>query len=121
MAIDHRANMQQSTLFRFTYMIDTLRTMGWIDWLVSAKEWGEKDKLAGNVCAIYTPKDELHQVFTDKGELIKPMALRLTDDISGIPALLAQCNLHAERLPDDDGYVVYQLLPESGNVHSSAP
>ncbi|MGJ3448455.1 DUF2913 family protein [Enterobacter sp. PTB] len=103
---------QQSTLFRFTYMIDTLRTMGWIDWLVSAKEWEEKAKLAGDVCAIYTPKDGLHQVFTDKGELIKPMELRLTGDISGIPALLVQCNLHAERLPDDDGYVVYQLLPE---------
>ena len=102
----------QSTLFRFTYMIDTLRTMGWIDWLVSAKEWGEKDKLAGNVCAIYTPKDELHQVFTDKGELIKPMELRLTGDISGIPALLAQCHLTAERLPDDDDYFVYRLLPD---------
>lgn len=102
----------QSTLFRFTYMIDTLRTMGWIDWLFSAKEWGEKAKLAGNVCAIYTPKEELHQVFTDKGELIKPMALRLTGDISCIPALLAQCNLHAERLPDDDGYCVYRLLPD---------
>ncbi|MGN5575505.1 DUF2913 family protein [Enterobacter sp. Lyrl_3] len=103
---------QQSTLFRFTYMIDTLRTIGWVDWLVSAKEWEEKAKLAGNVCAIYTPKDDLHQVFIEKGELIKPMALRLTGDISGIPALLAQCNLHAERLPDDEGYVVYQLLPE---------
>lgn len=108
---------QQSTLFRFTYMIETLRTMDWIDWLVSAKEWEEKAKLAGNVCAIYTPKDELHQVFTEKGELIRPMALRLTGDISGIPALLAQCHLHAERLPDDDGYFVYQLLPEcSGSL-----
>lgn len=103
----------QSTLFRFTYMIDTFRTMGWIDWLVSAKEWEEKAKLAGNVCAIYTPKDELHQVFTDRGELIKPMELRLTGDISGIPALLAQCHLTAERLPDDDGFSVLRLIPES--------
>lgn len=105
---------QQSTLFRFTYMIDTLRTMGWIDWLVSAMEWEDKVKLAGNVCAIYTPKDELHKSFTDKGELIKPMALRLTGDISGIPALLAQCNLSAERLPDDDGFSVLRLIPELG-------
>lgn len=102
---------QQSTLFRFTYMIDTLRTMGWVDWLVSAKEWEDKTKLAGNVCAIYTPKDELHQVFTDRGELIKPMAMRLTGDISGIPALLAQCHLTAERLLDDDGFSVLRLIP----------
>lgn len=105
---------QQSTLFRFTYMIDTLRTMGWVDWLVSAMEWEDKVKLAGNVCAIYTPKDELHQVFTDRGELIRPMELRLTGDISGIPALLAQCNLSAERLPDDDGFSVLRLIPELG-------
>lgn len=104
---------RQSTLFRFTYMIDTLRTMGWIDWLVSATEWEDNVKLAGDVCAIYTPKDELHKSFTDKGELIKPMELRLTGDISGIPALLAQCNLHAERLPDDDGFAVIRLIPET--------
>lgn len=55
--------------------------MDWIDWLVSAKEWKEKVKLAGNVCAIYTPKDELHQVFSGTGELIRPMELRLTGDI----------------------------------------
>ncbi|AHE72389.1 hypothetical protein M942_00105 [Enterobacter ludwigii] len=103
---------QQSTLFRFTYMIDTLRTMGWKDMLLSAKEWAEGGTPAGNVCAIYTPKDELHTSFTEKGELIKPMELRLTGDISGIPALLAQCNLNAERLPDDDDYFVYQLLTE---------
>lgn len=103
---------QQSTLFRFTYMIDTLRTMGWKDMLLSAKEWASGGTPAGNVCAIYTSKDELHQVFTDRGELIKPMELRLTGDISGIPALFAQCHLTAERLPDDDEYFVYQLLPE---------
>ncbi|PWI77688.1 hypothetical protein DEO48_23075 [Enterobacter sp. CGMCC 5087] len=108
---------QQSTLFRFTYMIETLRAMDWIDWLVSAKEWGEKAKLAGNVCAIYTPKDELHQVFTKKGELIRPMELRLTGDIDGIPALLVQCNLSAERLPDDEGFCVYRLLPEPFREH----
>ncbi len=105
---------QQSTFFRFTYMIDTLRTMGWKDMLLSAKEWAAGGKPAGNVYAIYTPKDELHQVFTDRGELIKPMELRLTGDISGIPALLAQCNLHAERLPDDDGFSVLRLIPELG-------
>jgi hypothetical protein len=52
-------------------------------------------------------------VFTDKGELIKPMDLRLTGDTSGIPALLAQCSLSAERLPDNDGFAVIRLIPET--------
>jgi hypothetical protein len=76
-------------------MIETFRAMDWIDWMVSTKEWEEKAKLAVNVCAIYTPKDKLHQVFSGTGELIRPMELRLTGDISGIPALIAQCNLNA--------------------------
>jgi hypothetical protein len=29
----------QSTLFRFTYMIDTLRTLGWEDYLLSDTDW----------------------------------------------------------------------------------
>lgn len=92
-------------LFRFTYTIETLRAMDWIDWLVSAKEWKEKAKLAGNVCAIYTPKDELHQVFSGTGELIRPMELRLTGDISGIPALTAQCNLNAYLMTRDFSFI----------------
>ncbi|WP_439412518.1 hypothetical protein [Enterobacter ludwigii] len=55
---------QQSTLFRFTYMIDTLRTMGWKDMLLSAKEWAAGGTPAGNVCAIYTPKDVLGTFYT---------------------------------------------------------
>jgi len=39
------------------------------------------------------------------------MELRLTGDISGITALLAQCNLSAELLPDD-GFSVLRLLSE---------
>ena len=97
-------------LFRFTYTIEALRAMDWIDELVSAKEWKEKAKLAGNVCAIYTPKDELHQVFSGTGELIRPMELRLTGDISGIPALIAQCNLNACLMTRD--FFVYRLLPD---------
>ncbi|MGC6031467.1 hypothetical protein [Enterobacter kobei] len=78
---------------------------------------GKKAKLAGNVCAINTPKDELHQVFSDRGELIRPMELRLTGDLSGIPELLAQCYLCAERLPDDEGFFVYRLLPKPFREH----
>ncbi|PWI78386.1 hypothetical protein DEO48_19460 [Enterobacter sp. CGMCC 5087] len=105
---------QQSTLFRFTYMIDTLRTMGWKDVLLSTKEWEAGLMPAGNTSAIYTPKDKLHQVFSENGDLLMPMDLRLTGDISGIPALLAQCNLHAEHRSDEGECAVLRLLPDNG-------
>lgn len=93
-------------------MIDARKTMGWKDWLLSAEEWNIQAIPAGNVCAAYTLKDELHKSFTDKGDLIKPMELGLTGDISDIPALLVQCNLAAEWLPDHEGYLVLVLLPD---------
>lgn len=104
---------QQSTLFRFTYMIDTLRTMGWQDYLLSSKDWNDEWKLAANIPAIYTPKEELHLSFTPKGALVRPLSLRFTGDISGIPPLLSQCNIEAKPLPDGLGYSVLQLLPET--------
>jgi len=30
---------EQSDLFRFTYFVETLKTMGWLDFMVSRKEW----------------------------------------------------------------------------------
>lgn len=51
-------------------------------------------------------------MLTEKGKLIKPMLLRLTGNISGISALVAQCNLHAGRLFDDDGPSLLRLIPE---------
>ena len=80
--------------------------------LLSEKEWEAGLMPAGNTSAINIPKDKLHQVFSENGDLLTSMDLRLTGDISGIPALLAQCNLHAARLPHDDGYLVLRFIPE---------
>lgn len=103
---------EQSTLFRFTYMIDTLRTMGWQDYLLSEKDWHDGWKVADNVSAIYTPKEELSVSFTPEGALVRPLFLRFTGDISGVPPLLSQCNLMAEQRPSEQGYSVLELLPE---------
>jgi hypothetical protein len=103
---------EQSALFRFTYMIDTLRTMGWQDYLLSEKDWHDGWKVANSVSAIYTPKEELSVSFTHEGALVRPLSLRFTGDISGIPSLLSQCNLMAEHRPGEQGYSVLELLPE---------
>lgn len=84
--------------------------------LLSEKEWEAGSMPTGNsnISAIYTPKDKLHQVFSEKGALLMPMDLRLTGDISGIPALLAQCHLNAEHRSDEGGCAVLRLLPDNG-------
>lgn len=102
----------QSTLFRFSCMIDTLRTMGWQDYLLSDDEWDRGWSTGAEISAIYTQKSQLHSSFSEKGTLIMPMEIRLTGDISGLSPLLEQCCLRTETLPAAPGYSSLQLLPD---------
>lgn len=103
---------QQSTLFRFTYFIETLKSTGWMDFLLSPKEWREYHRMSASACAVYTPKAELHPSFDDRGALLKPLEIRFTGDIAGVFPLLAQCRLTTERSPDIRGFSVLRLLPD---------
>lgn len=103
----------QSTLFRFTCLIDILRTMGWQDHLLSDDEWYSCWRSGGEISAIYTQKTRLYSSFSEKGKLITPMEIRLTGDISGLPPLLQQCCLRTDTLPAAPGYSSLQLLPDA--------
>ncbi|EQA1624924.1 DUF2913 family protein [Enterobacter asburiae] len=103
----------QSTLFRFTCMIDILRTMGWQDYLLSDDEWDRGWSTGAEISAIYTQKSLLHSSFSEKGTLIMPMEIRITGDISGLLPLLEQCFLRTETLPAAPGYSSLQLLPDT--------
>ena len=101
----------QSTLFRFSYFIETLKTMGWLDFLVSPKDWAAHWKASEKASAVYTPKTELRPSFDERGTLLNPLQIRFIGDISGIFALLEQCHLSVERYPDEEGFSVLALQP----------
>lgn len=102
----------QSTLFRFTCMIDTLRSMGWQDHLLSDTEWQDGWKCGTDISAVYTQKSQLHSSFTESGNLILPLEVRVTGVPDGIFPLLEQCGLKTEKLPGNMGYTVLILQPE---------
>lgn len=104
--------LKQSVLFRFTFFIEQLKTMDWRDFLLSPQEWHSYHRESVTANAVYTPKAELHPAFSDGGELIKPLEIRFTGDISGVFPLLEQCHLRAEQRPDEEGFSVIMLLPE---------
>jgi len=104
--------LKQSVLFRFTFFIETLKTMDWRDFLLSPQEWHSYHRESVTASAVYTPKAELHPAFSDGGELSKPLEIRFTGDISGIFPLLEQCHLRAEQRPDEEGFSIIMLLPE---------
>lgn len=86
--------------------------MGWRDFLLSPQEWHSYHRESVTANAVYTPKAKLHPAFSDGGELIKPLEIRFTGDISGVFPLLEQCHLRAEQRPDEEGFSVIMLLPE---------
>ncbi|EOL9123147.1 DUF2913 family protein [Enterobacter ludwigii] len=99
----------QSVLYRFTCMIDTLRSMGWKDYLLSDDDWINGWKAGTEISAVYTQKSQLHCSFTEKGELVTPLELRLTGIPDGIFPLLEQCKLKSEKQPSNMGYTVLLL------------
>lgn len=104
--------LKQSVLFRFSIFIETLKTMDWQDFLLSPLEWDSYQRQSVTAKGVYTPKAQLHPAFSDSGELIKPLDIRFTGDISGVFPLLEQCYLRAEQRPDEEGFSVIMLLPE---------
>uniref|UniRef100_UPI003A8F6FFA DUF2913 family protein n=1 Tax=Salmonella enterica TaxID=28901 RepID=UPI003A8F6FFA len=104
---------KQSPLFRFTYFIETLKISGWLDFLLSAKDWHEYYRASDTACAVYTPKTELHQSFSDNGQMTAPLEIRFTGDTSGVAPLLEQCNLSVNWLPDEQGFSVLIILPQA--------
>ncbi|WP_208952251.1 DUF2913 family protein [Rahnella sp. ChDrAdgB13] len=99
----------QSILFRFTYFIETLKTMGWLDFLVTPKDWESNWKCSETASAVYTPKAQLHPSFDDAGTLIKPLPIRFTGDISGVFALMEQCHLSFHQEAGHAGFSAFVL------------
>lgn len=103
---------KQSVLFRFTWFVETLKTMGWCGLLQSAREWNSGLTGAAATRTLCIPKAGLHTGFSEDGALIKPLEFRVTGDISEIFPLLEQSHLSAEQRPNKDGFSVIMLLPE---------
>lgn len=106
----------QSTLFRFTYVLDTLRTLGWQDYLLSDTDWLTGWKTGTDIPAVYTRKSRLHTSFTQAGKLRLPLEIRLSGDISDIYPLLEQANIQAESTPGSDGRTLLCLKPDIAEV-----
>lgn len=103
----------QSTLFRFTCMIDTLRTMSWQDYLLSDTDWHNGWISDSKIPSMYIQKSSLHKSFAEAGELIQPLEIRLTGESNGIFPLLEQCRLIFEMHGTNQGYTVFLLLPDT--------
>lgn len=102
----------QSVLFRFTYFIETLKTIGWHDYLLTPKDWESGWICSETTKAVYTPKAQLHPAFDDIGALIQPLPIRFTGDVSNIFALMKECHLSFAQQEKHAFFLEFILPPD---------
>ncbi|EKS7814743.1 DUF2913 family protein [Edwardsiella piscicida] len=102
---------EQSDLFRLTYLIETMKGMGWLNVLVNDAEWDNLTVENAN-CAIYLRKSQLQDSFDEAQRQIAPMVLRLCgEQASGVPALCKQCHVRIAPPVQRAGFLEITLLP----------
>lgn len=112
---DHLA--EQSDLFRLTYLVETMKTMGWVNFLVTDKEW-DALTVENTNHEIYMRKSQLQCCFDDEKRQISPIVLRLSgESATGVPALCRQCAIQIAPLAQVNGFIEITVLP-GGKPHA---
>lgn len=91
---------QQSDLFRLTYTLESLKTLGWRNELVSPAEWdsGLLDESTAAGPALYVVKVKLQSAFTSEGQLITSLEFKVFGDTQIVVDALTASSLTADCL-----------------------
>ncbi|HHQ6628108.1 TPA: DUF2913 family protein [Serratia fonticola] len=85
---------QQSDLFRLTYTLESLKTLGWRNELVTPTEW-DSEVLDEADPALYVVKAALQSAFNNEGRLIAPLAFKVAGDTQIVIDALTASSLTA--------------------------
>ncbi|MGR3755367.1 DUF2913 family protein [Edwardsiella anguillarum] len=111
---------EQSDLFRLTYLVETMKGMGWLNALVSDAEW-DSLVLENANHAIYLRKSQLQESFDEAQRQIAPMVLRLCgEQASGVLALCKQCHVRIAPPVQQAGFLEITLLPAVSSCQGTA-
>ncbi len=74
---------QQSALFRLTHAIEHLKSLGWVNAVVSDEEWVPETLFAeyANASALLVRKSELQRHFTDEGKQSAPVVFVVAGEV----------------------------------------
>lgn len=90
---------QQSDLFRLTYTLESLKTQGWRNELITPAEWDSEalDEAAAGP-ALYVVKAALQSAFTKEGRLITSLEFKVVGDTQIVVDALTASSLTADCL-----------------------
>ncbi|WP_447877018.1 DUF2913 family protein [Serratia fonticola] len=88
---------QQSDLFRLTYTLESLKTRGWRNELVTTAEW-DSEALDDAAPALYVIKAVLQSAFTGEGQLVTPLTFKVVGDMQTVVDALVANGMTADCL-----------------------
>jgi len=93
----------QSDLYRLTYVIEQLKSQGWVNAVVSDRDWGSEDLAEeySDTDALLVRKSALTHGFSDGGKLVAPIEFIVTGDLSACMAVFLAHALPAVMLTPD--------------------
>jgi hypothetical protein len=79
----------QSDLYRLTYVIEQLRSEGWVNAVVSDREWGTEalTEEYRDIDALLVRKSALTDGFSNEGKLVAPVEFQVTGNLSACIAV----------------------------------
>ncbi|WP_186367992.1 DUF2913 family protein [Yersinia intermedia] len=90
---------QQSDLFRLTYTLESLKTLGWRNELVTPDEW-DSQALDDAAPALYVIKAALQSAFTSEGQLVTSLTFKVVGDTQIVVDAMTANSLTTECLGD---------------------
>ena len=93
----------QSDLYRLTYAIEQLKSQGWVNAVVSDRDWGSEDLAEeySDTDALLVRKSALTHGFSDGGKQIAPIEFIVAGDLSACMAVFQAHALPAVMLTPD--------------------
>lgn len=79
----------QSDLYRLTYVIEQLKSEGWVNAVVSDREWGTEalTEEYRDIDALLVRKSALTDGFSNEGKLVAPVEFQVTGNLSACMAV----------------------------------
>lgn len=93
----------QSDLYRLTYAIEQLKSEGWVNAVVSDREWGTEalTEEYRDIDALLVRKSALTDGFSNEGKLVAPVEFQVTGNLSACMAVFLAHALPAVVLKRD--------------------
>ncbi|WP_338627926.1 DUF2913 family protein [Enterobacter sp. JJBC] len=93
----------QSDLYRLTYAIEQLKSEGWVNAVVSDREWGTEalTEEYRDIDALLVRKSALTDGFSNEGKLVAPVEFQVTGNLSACMAVFLAHALPAVVLKPD--------------------